>query len=152
MMRIAGVALLAVVSSGCSTIYPYKDDGGQDAAVLTLRTTLNSAGFLASHEVDVDVFDRDGECGFSYNGTIEAGEAGAKVLPGEPLYLSVGYYRSGILSNPINRENRVYFTPQPTRQYEIDYIKNREGYSFRLYDVSNGGRNELEWGTWRLCS
>ncbi len=152
MLRICALAVLAVACVGCSTVYPYKDEARKDAAVVTLKTTLNSAGFLASHEVDVDVYLREGECDFAYNGTIEEDDAGAKVPPGQALYLSVGYYRSGILSNPVNRENRVYFTPQPSRHYEVDYIKNRDGYSFKLYDVSNGGRSELEWESWRLCS
>lgn len=152
MPRISALALIAVACTGCSTVYPYKDEARLGAAVVTLKTTLNSAGFLASHEVDVDVYDREGECGFAYNGTIDADDAGVKVPPGQPLYLSVGYYRSGILSNPVNRENTVYFTPQTRHHYEIDYIKNREGYSFRLYDVTNGGRSELAWETWRMCS
>lgn len=152
MVRNSAVVLLAIACTGCSVILPYEDSARQDAAVFTLKTTLNSAGFLASHEVDVDVYDRQGECDFSYAGTIDTDAEGARVMPSQPLYLSVGYYRSGILSNPVNRENTVYFTPQARHHYEIDYIKNREGYSFRLYDVTNGGRSELAWETWRMCS
>lgn len=150
--RIIPGLVFPLLAAGCAGTFPYDGVEANNAAELKLEANLNSAGFLASHEVDLDVYDRRAECDFSYNGTIDAEDGFVPVAAGEPLYLLVGYYRGGFFSATVSRDNAMRFTPDEGRRYAIEYLRNDDGYSVRLYDVTGESKNEVEWESWRLCS
>lgn len=56
-----------------------------------------------------------------------------------------------LLCRNFSREVAMRFTLDEGRRYAIEYLRNDDGYSVRLYDVTGGSRQEIDWETWPAC-
>lgn len=136
--------ILLLFVTGCSGLFPYKNDLNKNLAV---KTRTDSGSLFSGVKARVDIYSVDSSCNVTYRGTVDLkySEVDIGLPPGEPNYLNFVFSSSNFFANTNSSTGfDLYFKVRPGYQYlaEASYIDGI--YDVILKEKKRGSKSFLE--------
>ena len=147
-VRLIALATLLITASGCSGVYPYKNDLDKN---LTVRTRLSSGSAFTSVKARLDIYGVDDACDRTYRGSVYLKRPEVEIgLPaGGANYLTFVFASSSCLAGTSGATGfDGYFRTRPGYDYIADARYDDGIYNVILKERKDGSNKlrELEFG------